>query len=140
MKILIIYSKTNSLQKIVQGIKSGIESNGNDEVDTLNTEINNNKSISFHPYDLVMIGSYTKGFIRGKSSEDLLPLLKKCKGTLGQKTIAFITPRFFATNKALKDLMNKLEEKLGCMIIDFKKIKNKKEGIELGRNLKNYNI
>ena len=122
----------------MQGIKEGAEKGGG-EVDIINTDTTQN-SISFYPYDLVIVGSPSRGIFRGSAASDLEPLFKKCKSTMGQKTIAFVTPRFFATGKALKDLMNKLEQKLGCVIIDFQRFKKEKDGIEFGKELKDYEI
>lgn len=137
-KILVIYLENGSLKEIAEGIKKGAETEGL-EVDLISTETASN-SISFYPYDLAVVGSPTRGIFRGKAAGDLISFFKKCKNTMGQKTVAFVTPRFFATGKALKDLMNKMEQNLGSVVIDFKKLKKEKDGLKFGKSLKDYKI
>ncbi len=131
-KILIIHSKKGNLKEISEGIREGAEKNGY-KVDILSTE-DKGKIVSFHPYDLVLVGSPTEGIFRGKASSDVPTYLRDCKRTQGQDTIAFVTPGFFATSKALKDLMSHLE-KSGCIVNNFKSIKNYREAVKFGKSL-----
>lgn len=132
-KVLIIHSKEGDLTDISQGIAKGLKENGH-QVDILDTE-DSGRPVTFFPYDLVIAGAPTKGIFRGKIPADLGKFLKDCKRTGGQDAMAFVTPRFFATNKALKKVMGELE-KLGCIVIDFRIIKNSKEATEFGKNIK----
>ncbi len=132
-KVLIIHSKEGDLKDITQGIAKGLKENGH-QVDTLDTE-DSGRPVTFFPYDLVIAGAPTKGIFRGRIPTDLGKFLKDCKRTGGQDAMAFVTPRFFATNKALKKVMGELE-KLGCIVIDFRIIKNVKEATDFGKNIK----
>jgi len=132
-KVLIIHSKEGDLKDIAQGITKGLKENGH-EVDILDTK-DSGRPVTFFPYDLVIAGAPTKGIFRGNIPADLGKFLKDCKRTGGQEAMAFVTPRFFATNKALKKVMGQLE-KLGCIVIDFRIIKNTKEAADFGKSIK----
>ena len=132
-KILIIYSKEGDIKDIAEGIAEGARENGY-QVELKDTEIDG-RPVSFFPYDLVIAGAPTQGIFRGKIPSDLSSFLKECKRTGGQDAMAFVTPRFFATNKALKLVMGELE-KLGCIVKDFRKIKNRKEAVQFGKTIK----
>lgn len=131
-RILIIYSNTGKLEEISRGLTEGIESLGH-KVDILTTS-DRDKPVSFHPYDAVLVGSPTRGIFRGKIAEDIPAFLKKCKRTMGQLVMAFVTPRFFATGKALIKLMNELE-KHGCFVKDFKSLRNYQEAVDFGKKI-----
>ena len=132
-KILIIYSKEGDIKDIAEGIAEGARENGY-QVELKDTEIDG-RPVSFFPYDLVIAGAPTQGIFRGKIPSDLSSFLKECKRTGGQDAMAFVTPRFFATNKALKLVMGELE-KLGCIVKDFRKIKNRKEAVQFGKKIR----
>ena len=132
-KILIIYSKEGDIKDIAEGIAEGAREEGY-QVELKDTEIDG-RPVSFFPYDLVIAGAPTQGIFRGKIPSDLSSFLKECKRTGGQDAMAFVTPRFFATNKALKLVMGELE-KLGCIVKDFRKIKNRKEAVQFGKTIK----
>lgn len=134
-RVLIIHSNSRKLKTISEGLAEGARNQGN-EVDILSTE-ENKRSINFHSYKLVLIGSPTRGIFRGKIAKDIPPYLKKCKQTIGQIVIAFVTPRLFATTKALRKLMNQIE-KQGCFVKDFTSLKNKKEAVEFGKNINKF--
>lgn len=131
-KILIIHSINGKLDEIAGGIAEGLRHNGH-QVDILSTAYKE-RPVTFHPYDLVLAGSPTRGIFKGKVSEDIPPFLKKCKRTAGQKTIAFVTPRFFATTRALRSLMAELE-KLGCIVYNFSSLKNRQQAVKFGESL-----
>ena len=131
-KILIIHSRKGDIKKLAQGIQEGAENKGH-QVEVLSTK-NKGKIVSFHTYDLVIVGSPTEGIFRGQCADDVRKFLKKCKRTVGQKTSAFVTPRFFATNKALKKLMGELEQ-LGCVVNDFKTLKSYSQAVDYGKSL-----
>jgi len=132
-RVLIIYSKEGDVKEIAEGIAEGAREKGY-KVDLQDTEITG-KPVSFYPYDVVIAGAPTQGIFRGKIPSDLASFLKECKRTGGQDAMAFVTPRFFATNKALKLVMGELE-KLGCIVKDFRTIKNRKEAVDFGKALK----
>ena len=131
-KILILHSIAGNMAQIASGIKEGAE-NGGHRVEVMTPE-NKKSVISFHPYDLVLAGSPTRGFFRGNIATDVIDLLKKCKRTEGQQAAAFVTPRFFATTGALKKLMAQLE-KQGCIVNNFTSLKNRQQAVEFGRNM-----
>ncbi len=130
-KILIIYSTEGDLKNIAESIAQGAQQNGY-EVELVDTNYSG-RPISFFKYDLVVAGAPTQGIFRGKIPSDLSKFLKDCKRTTGQDAMAFVTPRFFATNKALKKVMGELE-KLGCIVKDFRTLKNEKQAKEFGNS------
>ncbi len=131
-KILIIHSEEGNLKGVVQGIAEGAGSNGH-RVDIISTK-DRNKIVTFFPYDLILTGSPTLGFFKGKIAGDIKHFLSQCKRTAGKSAIAFVTPRAFATTRALKILMAELE-KLGCIVKDFANLRNKNEAISFGKKL-----
>jgi len=131
-KILIIYSSVGKIDQIAKGIAAGLQKNGYQV--TLQDTGKTDRPISFHSYDLVMVGSPTLGFFKGKIADDLSPFLKNCKRTGGQETVAFVTPRLFGTTKALKKVMGEME-KLGCIVKDFTSIKNYNQAVEFGESV-----
>lgn len=131
-KILIIHSKEGNLQEIAKGIAEGAGKKGH-QVDIVGTK-DQGKVITFFPYDLILVGSPTKGFIKGKIAADLRPFLSQCKRTAGKEAGAFVTPSGFATNKSLKVLMSQLE-KLGCFVNNFKTLKSKSDAVNFGERL-----
>lgn len=132
-KILIIYSREGNLKKLAESIAKGAEESGF-QVDLQNSE-HSGRPISFFPYDLVIAGAPTLGIFRGSIPSDIKNIFKECKRTGGQEAMAFVTPRFFATNKALKKLMGELE-KLGCIVKDFRTLKNEEKAFDFGKSLK----
>jgi menaquinone-dependent protoporphyrinogen IX oxidase len=131
MKILIIHSVEGDVDEIARGLSEGARKNGH-QVDIISTK--ENKNITFFPYDLVIVGSPTRGFFKGKIATDISPFLSQCKRTMGKTAIAFVSPRAFATTRALKVLMGELE-KLGCFVKDFASLSNYNGGVEFGRTL-----
>ncbi|HLV10728.1 MAG TPA: DNA-binding response regulator [Halanaerobiales bacterium] len=132
MKILIIHSVEGDAGKIARGLGEGSRKNGH-QVDVINTK--ESRNINFFPYDLIIVGSPTIGFFKGKIAKDLSPFLGQCKRTVGKDAIAYVSPRAFATTKALKALMGELE-KLGCVVKNFTSLKSYNDGLEFGTNLR----
>lgn len=131
-KILIIHSEEGNIKEIARGIAEGARGNGH-QVDLISTG-ERSKMVTFFPYDLILAGSPTRGFFKGKIAGDIGPFLSECKRTAGKTAIAFVTPRAFATTKALKLLMGELE-KLGCIVKNFTSLKNRKEAVSFGQQL-----
>jgi menaquinone-dependent protoporphyrinogen IX oxidase len=132
-RLLIIHTPDADLKDIAEGIKEGAESKGF-RVDIKNTNDVGN-GVSFYPYDLILAGSPTKGIFRGKIDESLSSFLSEAKRTVGKDAVAYVKPRFFATNKALKKVMAALESQ-GCIVKNFKAIKNHQSAVEFGKNIK----
>ena len=131
-RILIIHSEEGNLKEVAQGIAEGANINGH-RVDILSTK-DRSKLVTFFPYDLILTGSPTLGFFKGKIAGDIKHFLGQCKRTAGKSAIAFVTPRAFATTKALKLMMAELE-KLGCIVKDFVNLRSKNEAINFGKKL-----
>lgn len=132
-RLLIIHTPDADLKDIAEGIKEGAESQGF-RVDIKNTK-DVGSGISFYPYDLILAGSPTKGIFRGKIDDSLNSFLSEAKRTAGKDAVAYVKPRFFATNKALKKVMAALESQ-GCIVKNFKAIKNHQSAVEFGKNIK----
>lgn len=132
-RLLIIHTPDADLKEIAEGIKEGAKAQG------FRVDIKNAKDIgsgiSFYPYDLIVAGSPTKGIFKGKIDKKLNSFLSEAKRTAGKDAVAFVKPRFFATNKALKKVMAALESQ-GCIVKNFKALKNRKAGVEFGKNIK----
>lgn len=132
-RLLIIHTPDADLKDIAEGIREGAESQGF-RVDLKSTNDIGN-GVSFYPYDLVIAGSPTEGIFRGKIDQSLNKFLSEAKRTVGKDAVAYVKPRFFATNKALKKVMSALESQ-GCIVKNFKAIKNHQSAVEFGKNIK----
>ena len=132
-RLLIIHTPDADLKDIAEGIKEGAETQGF-RVDMKNTKDIGN-GISFYPYDLIVAGSPTKGIFKGKIDKSLNKFLSESKRTVGSDAVAYVKPRLFATNKALKKVMAALESQ-GCIVKNFKAIKNHQSAVEFGKNIK----
>lgn len=132
-RLLIIHTPDADLKEIAEGIKEGAESQGF-RVDIKNTKDIGN-GVSFYPYDRILAGSPTKGIFRGKIDQSLNKFLSESKRTVGKEAVAYVKPRFFATNKALKKVMSALEAQ-GCIVKNFKAIKDHQSAVEFGKNIK----
>ncbi|MFW6238966.1 MAG: DNA-binding response regulator, partial [Halanaerobiales bacterium] len=75
-----------------------------------------------------------KGIFRGSVPAELSETLKKCKRTVGQESVAFVTPRLFATSDALKKVMGEME-KQGCVVRNFRSLKSYSDAVEFGKGL-----
>ncbi|MGM0602150.1 MAG: flavodoxin family protein [Bacillota bacterium] len=132
-RLLIIYTPDDNLKKMAEGLKTGAEEAGF-QVDMVNTA-DDGTGVSFFPYDLIAAGSPTKGIFRGKIDSSLGEFLSKSKRTLGKEAVAFVTPGFFATRKALKNVMSLLEKE-GCVVKNFFEAKDYETSVKFGENLK----
>ncbi|MFW6386327.1 MAG: DNA-binding response regulator [Bacillota bacterium] len=129
MEVLILYSGSD-LKEIARGIAEGAEKN--EHRSKIIDAVQRDRPISFHRYDLVAVGAPTQGIFRGSVPSELKETLKQCKRTVGQESVAFVTPRFFATSDALKKLMGEME-KLGCVVKNFRSLKTHGDAIEFGK-------
>ncbi|AZO93902.1 DNA-binding response regulator [Iocasia frigidifontis] len=132
MKVLVIHAQDDKITKIAKAMVEGIVNNGN-QADRISTS-DTGGLVNFHSYDLVLVGSPTKGFFKGKIDENIKPFLGQCKRTVGKEAVAFVTPRGFATTKALKLVMAVLES-LGCIVKDFVSLSTVKEARVFGGKL-----
>lgn len=132
-RLLIIYTPDADLKDIAEGIKEGAETQGF-RVDMKNTKDIGN-GVSFYPYDLVAAGSPTKGIFKGEIDKSLNKFLSESKRTVGSDAVAYVKPRLFATNKALKKVMAALESQ-GLIVKNFKAIKDHQSAVEFGKNIK----
>jgi hypothetical protein len=131
-RILIIHTPDKDIKDIAEGIKEGVESN-NIRAELRNTADTGN-TVSFYPYDLVVAGSPTLGIFKGKIDNSLNKFLADAKRTVGQEAYAFVKPRFFATNKALKSVMAALEAQ-GCIVKNFKALSDHNSAVEFGKSI-----
>ncbi len=129
-KILVIHSQEGGAVEVARGIKEGAENQGH-RVDIIKASVRG-EEISFHPYDLVIVGSPKTGLIKGRPAADIAPTLERCKRTVGQECYAYITPSLIGSTRALRNLMEEME-KHGCVVRDFATLKKKEEGMEFAR-------
>lgn len=132
-RLLIIHTPDAELKEIATGIKEGAESQGF-RVDMKNTR-DIGRGVSFYQYDLIAAGSLTKGIFKAKIDKSLNKFLAEAKRTVGSNAIAYVKPRFFATNKALKKVMAALESQ-GCIVKNFKALKDHQSAVEFGKSIK----
>jgi menaquinone-dependent protoporphyrinogen IX oxidase len=121
MRALILYSTANgAIQNAAQNLSQGLEQN-NWQVQMLTTE--GSGPINVIPYDLVCVGSPVVGAFGGKVATDVSEAISRCNRLDGKKTIAFVTPKIFGTDKSLRALMGLLESQ-GANVFDFQAIRS----------------
>lgn len=97
---------------------------------------NTTSPVSLRPFDLIFVGSQVLSLWGGKISPEVVTFLQGANGMEGKKTVAYIRPNLFGTDKALKRLMSKMESQ-GAFVIDFEILKSEKEARDLvNRHLK----
>lgn len=131
-RLLIIHTPDAELKTIAEAIKKGAEAQGF-RVDLKNTK-DKGTGVSFYPYDLILAGSSSSGIFKPKIDPSLKSFLADAKRTTGKDAVAFVKPHFFVTNKALKKVMAVLE-KQGCIVKNFKALKNEESAIKFGENI-----
>lgn len=82
-----------------------------------------NAPISFRPFDLVFVGSTVESFFGGRISREIGNFLTGSTGLEGKKTVAYIKPNLFGTDKAMRRLMAQMEAR-GAFVVDFDSIKS----------------
>lgn len=130
-KILILHSPDKKVQQLAEEIKKGAETGGH-RVDLIAASGSGGKDISFHPYDLVVVGSEKKGLIKGRPPQVMGETFSRCKRTVGQESMAFLKPSLFGNTRALRELMNEME-KQGMVVKDFATLKSTADAEEFGR-------
>ncbi|MBM7557046.1 flavodoxin family protein [Halanaerobacter jeridensis] len=120
-RVLIVYSTKKDLKELAQGLEEGFEKNGA-RVD-LEKAGRRERPLNLSKYNLVLFGSPVLGFFGGKIDNAIGEFLKDCKGTTGQKAMAFVNSSLIGSSKSLKKVMKELEVK-GCMVYDFRSFKN----------------
>jgi len=92
--------------------------------------------INLRPYDIIFVGASVVSAFGGKISPEVVNFLKGVVGMEGKKTVAYVRPSLFGTDKALRRLMANMESS-GAFVIDFQAIKSDKDAqILLDRQLK----
>ena len=135
MRVAFVYfGKDKAVQQITQFMINAFERSGHT---VKNVEIEDVSSpINFRPYDLIFVGSSVISAFGGRISQEVVNFLKGAVGMEGKKTIAYIRPSLFGTDKALRRLMAIMESS-GAFVIDFQAIKGDKDAqLLLDRQLK----
>jgi hypothetical protein len=115
MRALILYSTESRLQKAASALAHALENN---EWQVQLLEAAGSGPINVIPFDLVCVGSPTVGFFGGKVAAEVADAITRCNHLDGKRTIAFVTPKPFGTDKSLKTLMGLLEAQ-GSNVFDF---------------------
>lgn len=140
MKVMLFYSShSKKFDAIAEEIFATLQSNAH-QAEKIKIE-ESTKTLSLFAHDLVFVGSQVEGFWGGKFSDQLAAFIEKCTGLQGKKSAVFVYPKPLRTGKAMKRIMQRLEQK-GSIVIDFRSIKNKSEAKafaqKLGKKQKNF--
>lgn len=133
MRVLILYGgEGGRIGAMTKVISSTIRSRGH-EVDEARVE-SSRRIISLFIYELVYVGSQVVGMWGGKFSSTLASYLRDCSGLEGKKAVVFVTTKLFGTGKAIKKIMNLLEEK-GAIVVDFASLRKPSEAEDLAKKI-----
>ncbi|MGI6567799.1 MAG: hypothetical protein GX341_08295 [Firmicutes bacterium] len=133
MRALIVYSKEGHVQELAKGL-SEVLKRGSCQVQLLEADAKEASPISGAPYDLVIFGSPTLGFLGGKIAEDLTATSTRLTRLEGKNAAAFVTSKLFGTAKSLKAVMSLLE-KQGAMVQDFAALQSPSDVEHFGARL-----
>ncbi len=86
--------------------------------------------VNFRPFDLVFVGSHVVSSWGGKISGEVTNFLQGVSGMEGKRSIAYIRPALFGTDKALRRLMAQMESS-GAFVVDFEAVSTENEARKL---------
>nr|MDW8081488.1 hypothetical protein [Candidatus Calescibacterium sp.] len=86
--------------------------------------------INFRPFDLVLVGAQVVSTFGGQISQEVVNFLNSATGMEGKRSVAYVLPALFGTDKALKRLMACME-RLGAFVVDFEAVRGTKEAENL---------
>jgi len=135
LRVAFVYpGKDRALQQVTQFMVNTFEKSGH-TVKEVKIE-NISSPISFRPYDLIFVGASVTSTFGGKITQEVVNFLKGAVGMEGKKTIAYVRPSLFGTDKALRRLMANMESS-GAFVVDFQSMKGEKDAqLLLDRQLK----
>ncbi|NLK07991.1 MAG: hypothetical protein GX316_04745 [Firmicutes bacterium] len=117
MRVLILYSKEGRVGALAKGLANALERD-NCSVKLMEADPDGAGPISGAPYELVILGSPSLGFLGGKIAADLTATSARLSRLEGRKAAAFVSAKLFGASKSLKAVMALLE-KQGAMVEDF---------------------
>lgn len=86
--------------------------------------------VNFRPFDLVLVGAQVVSTFGGRVSQEVVNFLNGAAGMEGKRSVAYVLPSLFGTDKALKRLMAHME-RLGAFVVDFEAVRGEKEAQSL---------
>lgn len=86
--------------------------------------------INFRPFDLVLVGAQVVSTFGGQISQEVVNFLNSATGMEGKRSVAYVLPSLFGTDKALKRLMACME-RLGAFVVDFEVVRGEREAKNL---------
>jgi len=122
--MLFYFSHSKKFNAIAEEIYATLQSKGH-QAEIIKIE-KSTRPPGLFPYDLVFVGCPVEGFWGGKYPEELDEFIGRCTGFEGKKSAVFVYPKPVRTGKAMKRIMQRLEQK-GSIVIDFRSIKTKSE-------------
>ncbi|NLJ50489.1 MAG: hypothetical protein GX428_13050 [Candidatus Atribacteria bacterium] len=135
LRVAFVYiGKDKALKQITRYMIHTFEKSGHTvkaiEIEDVSSPIN------LRPYDVIFVGASVISAFGGKISPEVVNFLKGVVGMEGKKTVAYVRPSLFGTDKALRRLMANMESS-GAFVIDFQAIKSDRNAqILLDRQLK----
>ncbi len=133
VNIGIIYSTDKKvIEKLVQGLKKGLEEQGN-VVKLFPDTADNFTGLASCKH--IFVGSYITASIKPRTPQRLRDALSRATGLGGKRSIAFIASGMFGARKALLALMNDME-KQGCFIIDQRAFSSEEDAYNFAKKIK----
>ncbi len=134
MKTAIIYDpQQQKLENMAQELGNALKQEGHSveyhHIARMDRPLNVGK------YDVVYLGSVTKGVFGTKIPVEISEFIRQCRGFQSVKSAAFIPWRIVGTTKGLRTLMAVLEQ-AGSQVMDFEVVKNADDAKALASRLK----
>ena len=120
MRVAVLFfsgKKHNKLQKICQSLANGMEAQGH-QVDVIDGAQDVNTRLSIYQY--VAVGAEFPSLFSAKPPETITRYLKNAGMVAGKRSFAFILPKPFAAEKAVRSLMSIMESE--GMFVRFSEI------------------
>ncbi|MGI9256472.1 MAG: flavodoxin family protein [Salinispira sp.] len=134
MKIAVLFFPLNSrkkIHKISEALAGGIEAQGY-QVDRIDGSEAVHMGLSIYQY--IVIGAEFGSAFNSKIPEIIPRYLKNAGLIAGKRSLAFILPKFFGTEKALRNIMAVMESE-GMFVKNSEIISDERLAMKIGKNL-----
>lgn len=134
MRALILYGPQGGLSALAKGLAAGLEAVGY-RTELIEATSRSSAPIQAFGYDLICVGSTVRGRFGGQVADEVGDALKRFTRLEGKAAAAFVRRRWLGSTRALRRLMELMEEQ-GAQVRDFAALTDPKAAERFGRRLR----